>query len=138
MSVLKIFCFIFSPMFDNDCKKPKFVVCRVYKKDWERLRAEKCQEREKRKAQLEQAAGRGAGVPLINSISSGQEIADVYLKPSGDESSEDEDDEKPPDDADEEREEDSFKNFLSRHQDEQDKRATKQQEHSRPGTSKDT
>lgn len=102
---------------------------RVYRKDWEKLRDEKAVEREKRK--LSSAAGvAGKSNSFVNSVSSGQEMVDVYLKPSGDESSEDEDgeEEKSPGDEEEgEKEADSFKNFLIRHKDESDKKAVKLQ-----------
>ncbi|XP_043274531.1 GPN-loop GTPase 1 [Venturia canescens] len=113
----------------------------VYIKDWEKLRDEKCAEREKRRLDNAAAVAAGKSTSAVSSVSAGREIADIYLKPSGDESSEDDDgeEEKPPgDEEEEEKEADSFKNFLSRHKDESDKKAARQQSQASSGSSKDT
>ncbi|XP_015112402.1 GPN-loop GTPase 1 [Diachasma alloeum] len=97
----------------------------VYRKDWEKLRAEKASEIEKRKSKLNVAVAK-AQTAGITTVSTGQDIADVYLKASGDDSSPDEDEEVPEDANDEDRAAESFKEYLNRHKEEQVKRAKRQ------------
>lgn len=112
-----------------------------YKKDWERIRTENARAQEEaKKEQLRKAAEQGSGqvVPLISSVSAGREIADIYLKHPGNESSEDEegtenarDSEEDPDEI---KEAESFKGFLAKQKNEQDRRAISTK--SEPSTSK--
>ncbi|XP_063984012.1 GPN-loop GTPase 1 [Diachasmimorpha longicaudata] len=97
----------------------------VYRKDWEKLRAERASEIEKRKSKLNEVVSQ-AQTAGITSVSSGQDIADVYLKAAGDDSSADEDEEVPEDPHDEDRADESFKQYLNRHKEELVKRAERQ------------
>lgn len=86
------------------------------------------EQEEKKEQRLMDAAKAASGedVPLITAVSSGREIADIYLKHPGNESSDDEEGtENPADiDEDEEKEAESFKTFLAKHKTEQAKRST--------------
>ncbi|KAK0179415.1 hypothetical protein PV327_005170 [Microctonus hyperodae] len=100
----------------------------IYKTDRDRFELERASVREKTKAQLNEATkAQGESSSLVSSVSFGQEIADIYIKSPGEESGEENDDsgeEKKVDgDSDDESQEaESFKQFLHRHQQEQDKR----------------
>lgn len=116
-------------------------IFRDYKKDWERIRMENAKvQEEARKEKLRKAAEGGSGdvVPMVSSISAGREIADIYLKHPGNESSDDdegtENTRDPEEDPDEIKEAESFKSFLAKQKNEQDRRATSTK--SEPSTSK--
>lgn len=92
------------------------------------------------KEQLENATKSTTGetVPFVTTVSSGREISDIYLKHAGNESSEDEDgtENTYEEDIEEKKQAESFKSFLQRHQQEQNKRVTSQQ--SQSSTSENT
>lgn len=106
-----------------------FYVFRIYKIDRDKIELERASVREKTKVQLNEAtkAQQGESSSLISSVSFGQEIADVYIKSPGEDSGEENDDsgeetKMDRDSDDEGQEAESFKQFLHRHQQEQDKR----------------
>ena len=71
----------------------KLILCSDYKSEWLKLKQKKEEEAGKQKENVEKelltSPGIGETVPLVTSINSGREIADVYLKHPGNESSED-------------------------------------------------
>ena len=96
---------------------------------WQKLREKQLKEQEEKKEkQLLNAAKATSGetVPLITTVSSGREIADIYLKHPANESSEDEEGEENAVEMDD-KEEDSFKRFLEKHKKEQNKRNLSQE-----------
>ncbi|XP_001606701.1 GPN-loop GTPase 1 [Nasonia vitripennis] len=110
----------------EEAKKEYF---KKYRVRWQKNRDKhlKLQQEKKEKQLLDAAkATAGENVPLITTVSSGREIADIYLKHPGNESSEDEEgtEEGPKVDEDEQKEAESFANFLEKHKTEQDKRNT--------------
>ncbi|KAF7417967.1 hypothetical protein HZH68_000620 [Vespula germanica] len=112
-----------------------------YKQSWQKLKQQRDIERKKvEKEQLENATKSTTGetVPFVTTVSSGREISDIYLKHAGNESSEDEDgtENTYEEDIEEKKQAESFKSFLQRHQQEQNKRVTSQQ--SQSSTSENT
>ncbi|XP_043256680.1 GPN-loop GTPase 1 isoform X1 [Colletes gigas] len=105
---------------------------RDYKKGWERTKVKRdAQRRQTEMEQLEKAGQNIAGetVPFVTTIGSGREIADIYLKHAGNESSEDEEGTEnlfKVEDEEENKEAESFMNFLNRHKMEQKKRTSNQ------------
>lgn len=95
-----------------------------YKKEYEKLRAEKLAENEKatkeRLDQIKEKKAIGTEVPMasfITEISSGRDLTDIYLKHPANESSEDEDgtEETVIANGDDEKEEETFNKFISEH-----------------------
>lgn len=112
-----------------------------YKLNWEKIKQQRDEERKKvEKEQLDNAMKNTAGetVPFVTTVNSGREIADIYLKHAGNESSEDEEgtENTYEEEIEEKKQIESFKNFLQRHQQEQNKRTPNQQ--SQPSTSENT
>uniref|UniRef100_A0A1B6CA99 GPN-loop GTPase n=1 Tax=Clastoptera arizonana TaxID=38151 RepID=A0A1B6CA99_9HEMI len=95
-----------------------------YRKEWEELKKNKAKEVKKEKSEqltkIAQEKTEGISVPLIGEVGADREIADIYLKHPGNESSDDsEGEESVPNfveyDEDELKEEKSFKAFLDKH-----------------------
>ncbi|XP_034934526.1 GPN-loop GTPase 1 [Chelonus insularis] len=86
----------------------------IYKKEWIKLKVKQ----EKEKIQLAEAALKSQGESsMVTKTPIGKEIADVYIKTPGEESSEDEEGEEAKNLKDDELQEDlSFKNFLEKYQ----------------------
>lgn len=102
-----------------------------YKKDWQKMKIKRDAERKRReKEQLEKATkcAEGESIPFVSTVSSGREIADIYLKHAGNESSEDEEGTENTYDpeVEEKKEVESFESFPNRHKMEQSKRAASQ------------
>ncbi|XP_011506146.1 PREDICTED: GPN-loop GTPase 1 [Ceratosolen solmsi marchali] len=102
-----------------------------YRVSWQNIREKRLkEEKEKKEKQLMNAAKATSGddVPFISTVSSGREIADMYLKHPANESSEDDEGtEDIENDNDENKEAESFKSFLEKHKMEQDKKNSSQQ-----------
>lgn len=114
-----------------------------YRVEWLRLRDEKeaaakTEAQTKLKSVLKEE-GLGQAVPLVTELSTGRNLADIYLKHPGNESSEDSDGEEEPftpleekdDDDDDPMEKEAFMKFLQRHQ---DKNIEQRNVKSSPGT----
>lgn len=93
-----------------------------YKMEYEKLRTERLEEIKKKTQDDLEKAGQSSNfevniAPLLNEVQSGREMADVYLKHPGNESSEDEEgtEEKFVGIGDDEMEEQNFKNFVQKH-----------------------
>lgn len=109
-----------------------------YKENWEKMKRQRDSVRKKVEKEHSEDVTKnavGKSVPFVTTVNAGREIADIYLKHAGDESSEDEEgtENTYERDAEEEKEAESFKNFLQRHKQEQNKRVINQQ--SQPSTS---
>lgn len=104
-----------------------------YKVEYEKLRAEKLVSDKKRTEDDLAKAGDTSNfvinvAPLLNEVHSGREIADIYLKHPGNESSEDEEgtENKFESVGDEEMEEQNFKSFVKKHKDIQSEKIAKE------------
>ncbi|XP_048505311.1 GPN-loop GTPase 1 isoform X2 [Athalia rosae] len=129
------------PQFFNLIKEAAKEYETDYRKDWERIRIENAKAQEEaKKAKLRKAAEGGAGdvVPLIGSVCSGREVADIYLRHPANESSDDEEGTENSREIQEEQDESdeaqSFRSVFGKQKTEQDRRAISQQ--SGPSTSK--
>ncbi|CAD7086909.1 unnamed protein product [Hermetia illucens] len=105
-----------------------------YKKEYDKLRIQKEEEKKKSEKLQEIASAKGSGVevplvPFVSEVNSGRELADVYLKHPGNESSEDEegDEERPVAFGDDELEDQNFNDFMQKRKETQIDKANKSQ-----------
>jgi GPN-loop GTPase len=103
-----------------------------YKIEYTKLRTEKLEEIKKKTQEDLEKAGQTSKfevnlTPVLNEVPSGRELADVYLKHPGNESSEDEEgtEEKFVGLGDDEMEEQNFKSFVQKHKDIQSEKVAK-------------